>query len=134
MMRWNIRSISGRSGEWGIKLRNKNKPVSDYTRLKAKLLLRFAITAGISFVLLSTIYSLAWQGRIADTTVRLLQKLPGMDYWGALEWYQVHIRNYADILFLAAVLVVFFVLLRVVLKWFTGYFDLINAGIGALLD
>ena len=115
-------------------MRNKNKPVSDYTRLKAKLLLRFAITAGISFVLLSTIYSLAWQGRIADTTVRLLQKLPGMDYWGALEWYQVHIRNYADILFLAAVLVVFFVLLRVVLKWFTGYFDLINVGIGSLLD
>lgn len=115
-------------------MRNKNKQVSDYTRLKAKLLLRFAITAGTSFLFLATIYSLAWRGRIADTAVRLLQKLPGMDYWGAMEWYQVHIRNYADILFLAAVLLVFFILLRVVLNWFTGYFDLINAGIGSLLD
>ena len=65
--------------------------------------------------------------------VYLLQKFPGLDYWGAREWYQIHIRNYAVIIFMAAVLLVFFVLLRAVLQWFTGYFDQINEGIESLL-
>ena len=33
-----------------------------------------------------------------------------------------------------AVLFIFFILLRVVLNWFTGYFDMINYGIGLLLE
>ena len=57
-----------------------------------------------------------------------------MDFWAARQWYQLRIGNYSDVLFLAAVLIVFFVLLRVVLNWFTGYFDQINSGIESLLS
>lgn len=115
-------------------MRDKKKQVSDYARLKAKLLLRFAITAGIAFLLLAVIYSLAWRGYIGDVTVRFMHDVLHMDYEPALRWYQFWIRNNAEVLFMAAVLVVFFVLLRVVLNWFTGYFDLINYGIESLLD
>ena len=112
----------------------KRKTSSDYTRLKIKLLTRFAVTAGISFVFLAAIYTLSWRGHIADTVVFLLQKFLGMDFWAARQWYQLRIGNYSDVLFLAAVLIVFFVLLRVVLNWFTGYFDQINSGIESLLS
>ena len=66
--------------------------------------------------------------------VWFMQTVFHMEYFGALSWYQTYIGNYTDVLFLAAVLITFFVLLKVVLNWFAGYFFQINDGIAQLLS
>ena len=107
---------------------------ADYSRLKGKLLARFAVTAGISFIILSALYIFAWRGHVANVVVRLLTGIFGMDIWAARSWYHSHIGSYSDVLFLASVLIVFFVLLNTVLNWFTRYFLQINGGISQLLS
>ena len=47
--------------------------------------------------------------------------------------YHFFFRNNAELIWLAAVVVVFFILFRVFLGWFTRYFREINRGIDGLL-
>lgn len=107
---------------------------ADYSRLKGKLLVRFAVTAGVSFIIISVLYVCAWRGHIANAVVSILTGVFGMDIWGAKSWYHSHIGSYSDVIFLAVVLIVFFVLLNTVLNWFTRYFLQINDGISQLLS
>ena len=130
-----IQDTSEPYGEWGIKLKPKSgRENSDYRKLKSKLLVRFGLTAGISFAILYLLYTIFWQGRLANRVVSGMQMIFGMDYDRAMEMYQQLFRNNAEGLFFATVLIVFFILLQVVLNWFTGYFDMINHGIGLLLE
>ncbi|WMC94187.1 HAMP domain-containing sensor histidine kinase [Kineothrix sp. MB12-C1] len=57
-----------------------------------------------------------------------------MDYRNAVNIYQLVFRNYKYIIWTIAIVVTFFVLLRVVFNWFTRYFDMINQGIDTLLS
>ena len=107
---------------------------NDYSQLKRKLLFRLAAVVVGSIFGIIAFYFLVWQGEGGDFVVLVLQVLLGMDYYEALDVYWQVFRSNAELLWLGAVLVTFFILLHVVLNWFTRYFALINRGIGDLLE
>lgn len=94
---------------------------------------RLLYIAVISLVIISAIYILIWRGRGGDWLVSLFQQIFKMDYDNAVNLYQQIFRNYIDIIWMASIIIIFFVLLRIVLNWFTRYFDIINQGIDDLL-
>jgi two-component system sensor histidine kinase VanS len=105
----------------------------DYRQLRNILFTRTAILAVCAVALIFLIYSLALEGRFADGMVWLIDLfLPG-GYDAALNIYQNYIRNYMDFFILAAFLLVFLILVRLYLNWFTRYFQEINRGFDALL-
>lgn len=107
---------------------------SDYSQLKSKLLKRFILLSFTAFLIIFLIYELMWTGRGGEWLVSVFQNLFKMDYDNALNLYQQLFRNYFDMIWLAAVLITMIILLRVILNWFTRYFDMINQGITAILD
>lgn len=107
---------------------------SDYSQLKLKLLKRFILLSFVSFVIIFLIYDLIWFGRGGEWLVSIFQNLFKMDYENALNLYQQLFRNYFEMIWLAALLITMIIFLRVVLNWFTKYFDMINQGITAILD
>lgn len=126
------------SGAWGIKLKDniKNKGIlkDDYSQLRAKLFFKLFCMVIIAFLIIFTLYKVFWSNRGGDWIVSLLQQFFGISYSRALNLYQLVFRNYESIIWIAAITVVFFVLLRVALNWFTRYFDIVNRGIDALLS
>lgn len=115
-----------------MKYKDKNR--ADYTQLKSKLYIRLLCIAFIALIIISVFYTLAWRGRGGEWLVSVFRHIFRMDYENALNLYQLVFRNYKDIIWTVAIVVTFFVLLRVVLNWFTRYFGRINQGIDALLS
>jgi len=105
-----------------------------YSQLCQKLILRLAAAAAAALTVVVLFYQLVWFRRGADAIVALLQKIFGMTYDDALLIYWNVFRNNAEIIWAVAVSVIFLLLLRFLLRWFTHYFDQINQGINALLD
>ena len=110
------------------------KENSDYEQLKNKLLMRFLCLGVIAMIIICAFYAFIWQGRGSEWVVSVFQRLFHIDYAYAVFVYQQTFRNYMEVIWIGAVAAVFFVLLRIVLNWFAGYFDLINQGIAAILD
>ncbi len=79
------------------------------------------------------IYKIIWFGRGADWTIGVLQAVCKIDYDAAYSIYQQIFRNHATLIWMAAVCVIFFMMLRIMLNGFTKYFVQINRGINALL-
>lgn len=73
-------------------------------------------------------------GNFGNWMVALIQQYLHMDYENALNFYQQSFRNYMEIFMLVGILVVFFIIFRIYLKWFTRYFIEINKGIDVLLN
>lgn len=107
---------------------------SDYTQLKSKLHLRFLCIAVIALITISILYTFIWRGRGSEWIVSAFQKMFKMDYINATNLYQQIFKNNLNVIWLIAVLAIFFVLLRFALNWFTKYFEIINQGIDALLS
>ena len=107
---------------------------SDYTQLKSKLHLRFLCIAVIALITISILYTFIWRGRGGEWIVSAFQKMFKMDYINATNLYQQIFKNNLNVIWLIAVLAIFFVLLRFALNWFTKYFEIINQGIDALLS
>ena len=105
-----------------------------YGRLRQKLVLRLGAAAAAALALVILFYRFVWFGRGANTIVRLIERLFHMTYDDALRTYRLVFRNNMEIVWVAAVSVIFLLLLRFLLRWFTHYFDQINQGINALLD
>lgn len=120
---------------WGIKLKRIVKSgYSDYKKLKRKLLLRFALAAVAANIVIISIYKFIWFERGSYLLISAIQYIFGLDYYGAVELYQLCFRNYFDVIWIGAVAIVFIVLIYVVLNWFAEYFNMINVGIDGLLD
>jgi len=113
-------------------LKGENK--ADYFQLKSKMFLWLLGMVVIAFIIISVLYKSTWNGKGVDWIVSVFQKFLRMDYYSALNLYQLIFRNYADMIWLIAIAVVFFVFLIIFLNWFTRYFNAINKGIDALLD
>lgn len=114
-------------------MKNKNSGY-EYLRLKKKLYLRLIGITAVSFLIIFALYILIWRGRGGDRVVAALQNILDMPYDKAYYIYQYGFRNFSEIIWLAAVLIVFIVLMRVILRWFSKYFDMTNHGIDALLS
>jgi len=115
-------------------LKHKEHRSTDYAQLRLKLLLRFITIAVIASVIIFFLYKFVWYRRGGEWLVSIFQRLCKIDYESARNLYQQLFRNNYYIIWIVAVITIFFVLLRVVLNWFTNYFDMVNQGIHALLS
>lgn len=88
----------------------------------------------ISVIIIIMLYLLFWQYKGGDFVVDFLCDAFSMERDSALNIYQRVFRNNIQIFEMVAVVVVFLVLFRFFLTWFTKYFNEINHGINALLD
>ncbi|MDD3278394.1 MAG: HAMP domain-containing sensor histidine kinase [Lachnospiraceae bacterium] len=86
-----------------------------------------------SFLIIFFFYKLFWSDRGGNWIVGIIQDLLKMDYTNALNLYQQVFRNNFSVIWIVAISITFFVLLRIVLNWFTKYFDIVNQGIDDLL-
>lgn len=112
----------------------KGKHKADYSQLKSKMILRLLGMIAIAFIISFILYKSVWSGKGGDWIVSIFQNFLRMDYDSALNLYQQIFRNNAEMIWLIAVVVVFFVFLIIFINWFTRYFNAINQGIDALLD
>lgn len=111
----------------------KNRAQDDYRLLKNKILIRTSGMLLLAFVLLDALYMLLLRGHIANTAVTIMDALFFHNYDKALIFYASYIREYMDLFFMAAILIVFGVLLRFYLNEFSKYFREVNRGIDTLL-
>ena len=118
-----------------LPFRNRDKEKrAGYGQLLRKLMLRLltAVIAAVTVVVL--FYRFIWFNRGANVIVHIIQQITGMTYDEAVHTYWVVFRNNEEIIWIAAVSVIFLLFLRFLLRWFTHYFDQINQGINALLN
>lgn len=112
----------------------KDKYKIDYFQLKSKLFFRLLGLVVSAFFIIFVLYKLIWSGKGGDFIVSALQNFLRIDYGDALSLYRQFFRDYEDLIWLVAIVIVFFVFLLFFLNWFTRYFNAINEGIDALLD
>ena len=113
-------------------IRLKNKDKSAYSNLKSKIYARFLLLTAAAIVIVTALYRLLWKTRGGDVVVDILLRT-GLDSTAAASIYQRYFRNFTDIIWIAAVTLIFLVMLRFFMSWFTKYFTSINKGIDALL-
>lgn len=121
-------------GELGILLKNKtHKKEDSFKQFRTTIFLRtlfMVITAALSVFF---IYSFVLYGNFANWMVALYHKLFRLDLAAARDLYQWTFRNYAELVFGVAIIIVFFIMFRIYLGWFTKYFMEINRGIDSLI-
>ena len=112
-----------------------NKKVNtDYAQLKLKLYLRLISITVIAFIIIFILYVNIWHARGGNWIVSAFQQLFGMDYFNADNLYTQIFRNNSELIWIIAIAIVFFILLRTILNWFTAYLSMVNQGIDALLS
>lgn len=111
----------------------KNKPFSGkaYSSLIRTLLYQTIAVLGVSAVTMLLLRAL-FRGRLVDSLVNFICKIYNVDWDSGVGIYQFYIRNNLDMIILIGVLIVFFILFRISLSWFTRYFDQIVTGIDQL--
>ena len=114
--------------------RDKRKNKGDYSQLKAKLHLRIIGIAALAYVVVLLFYSYAWRRRGGEWLVSLIRWFLNIDYYTAVDIYWRLFRNYADVIWVVAIMATFIILLRAILNWVTKYLDVVNQGIDDLLS
>lgn len=114
--------------------RKNRKENSEYAQLRLKLYLRLISITIIAFIIIYIFYVNVWHLRGGEWIVSAFQKLFLMDWVNAQNLYIQIFRNNTVFIWLIAITIVFFILLRTILKWFTSYLCMINQGIDALLS
>lgn len=114
--------------------KSKHRFDSDYRQLQTKIFVTTVILVLAAVIIIFGIYSIFFKGNFANVVVGFLSRFIYGDYESALRVYTQVIRRYMDIYIIAAVTVVFLVILRLYLRSFTKYFNEINRGIDALID
>lgn len=116
-----------------MKRKNK-KNNTDYAQLKLKLYLRLITISIVAFIIIFILYANIWHMKGGNWIVSVFQQLFGMDRFNAENLYTQIFRNNSDLIWIIAIAIVFFILLRTVLNWFTAYLSMVNQGIDALLS
>jgi len=122
-------------GELDIPLKNKRFHKTDeFQQFRTKIFFRtiFMVVLAVSCVYL--LYAFLLKGNFANWIVEIYQKIFGLDYNAAWISYIYSFRNHIDIIVFFAIAIVFFIIFRIYLKWFTKYFMEINKGIDTLID
>ena len=88
----------------------------------------------LAILIVFAFYRLIWWKRGGDFVISVLQTVLKIDWESAYTIYQQVVRNHADEIVFAVIIVIFGVLLSFVLTWFTRRFDSINQGIDLLLE
>lgn len=110
----------------------KNKQ-DDFSAFQRKIAIRFFGSALLSAAIVFGLYLFLLKERFGDWVVSILQFAGGMTYEEAFLIYHYNFRGYKEVFFATAIAVVFLILLLLLFRWLTKYFQEINAGIDSLL-
>ncbi len=117
---------------------NKQKIGKDYKALKVKITINTVVMLAITMVIIQLLYQFVFHGRFANFVVMFLENTmfrgQAYAYDSALETYRHVVRNYIEWYYMAGVLLVFAVVLRIYLNGFIKHFSEINRGIDALIE
>lgn len=114
-------------------MKNKLFGGKAYSSLIRTLFFQTFAVLGVSALITLCLRALL-RGKLADSLVHIICKLYNVDWDSGLGIYQFYIRNNFDTIILVSVLIIFVVLFRISLSWFTKYFDQIVTGINQLSD
>ena len=112
----------------------KNNRRSDYSGFKRKLYIRLVCIGIAAPVLIYLFYRRFWHKRGGDWLVSVFRSLFRISDDEAHRLYTIIFRGNITFFWIVAILILFFLLLWMILNWFTGYFDAINQGIDGLLS
>lgn len=110
----------------------EGKKGGEFRAFKAKMLVRTIWLMLFAVFFIYWLYAFVLAGNFANWTVAAFQRLFGLDDIAALTLYQQTFRNHSGFIILLAVMLVFFVIFRIYLNWFTKYFREIDRGMDAL--
>ncbi len=110
----------------------KNNDKSEYAKLKSKIYMRFCSLTAAALVVVFALYKLLWKDRGGDFVLDVLTRT-GLSRETASNIYQQWFRNATDIIWIVSVAVIFLIMLRFFMSWFTKYFTSVNKGIDGLL-
>lgn len=114
--------------------RKSKKANAEYTQLKLKLYLRLISITVVAYIIIFILYASIWHIRGGNWVVSAFQRLFGMNRSNAENLYTQIFRNNSDLIWIIAITIVFFILLRTILNWFAAYLSMVNQGIDALLS
>lgn len=127
-----IRNISKRSGDMVTKSKTKEKD-ADYTTFQLRIIRRFCTSALISTAVVIMLYVFLWKQRMGEWMVRLIELWMDINHEDAFYVYNDYFREFREVFFAAAIVLVFLFLLIFLFRWLTRYFKEINQGIDSLL-
>lgn len=111
----------------------KSERSENFRQFQNKIFFRTVWMAVLAVFGIWWLYSFFLHGNFANWIVGIYQKLFRLDYETALNIYQLTIRNHMSLIFIIAITVIFFVIFRIYLNWFTKYFVEINSGMNSLI-
>lgn len=114
-------------------MKNKLLKGRVYSKLIRRLFYQtFGVLAASAFFVI--LLRVLLRGKIADGIVETIRSLFRLDWYEALSIYDYYIRSNLPVIITAAVVVFFFILFRLVLVWFTKYFNQIVDGVDKLTE
>ena len=105
----------------------------EYSAFQATLIRRVGGSVALSITIVMAMYLLFWKRRMGNWIVWFLQNILQMDFYDAYNFYGDYFRGNKDRFFIAAITIVFAMLLWRVFRGMTRYFEEINQGIETLL-
>ncbi len=112
----------------------KEKSEGDLSQLKTKIFYHIFVMIVLALFAVSVLYRVVWYRRGADFIVYLFRRYLRLNYDSALTLYQQVFRNWAELIWIIVVIMVFGLILRVAINWYIEYFVLIGRGIDALIS
>ena len=112
-------------------MKNRSLRGKVYQRLLWKLFFQTIVVLGASVLLTFGSYA-AVKGRLADFLVNAISYVLSLNWDTARDVYQQVIRNNITLAFGATFIVYFLILMRILMPWFTRFFDRIVSGIDQL--
>ncbi len=111
----------------------KHDKQDEFVIFQAKIMWRFCGNALLSIFIVTGLYLFLWKQRLGDVIVWLLEHILNIDHESSFRIYHGYFREYKEIFFITAIIIVFFILLWRLFRWISKYFKEINQGIDILL-
>lgn len=115
-------------GELDIQLKS-----NDFKAFRTKIFMRSVIMLVISVLTVYFVYMHMFKGRFANYMVDFFQNFLNMNYDEAYSLFGQIFRNNRTMLVLIFLAIVFLIVFRTYLNWFTKYFEEINKGVDNLI-
>lgn len=112
-------------------MKNRNESFAAFQR---KIAYRFVIGAIASVCVVFGLYLFLWKERLGDWIVSFFEFFMKMEHEKAFLIYHNYFREYKEIFFVTAIIIIFLLFLLLFFRWLTRYFKEINQGIEALLE
>lgn len=110
------------------------KADTDYTAFQLRIMRRFCASALISTAVVIMLYLFLWKQRMGEWMVRLIELWMDIDHEDAFYVYNNYFREFREVFFAAAIVLIFLFLLVFLFRWLTRYFKEINQGMDCLLS